>query len=91
MRCPLAAKVITIGPDGSMRFIHDDALRGLLQQGQATIRRASHVEPGDPVQGQDPLKWYADMAPSSGSVLGPFDTRQAALDAEVAWINQHIL
>lgn len=86
-------KIIHIPDDPTkpMQFIHDDALGGLLQQGKATISRASHVEPGDPAKGQNPLQWYADMAPSSGPVLGPFETRQSALDAEVAWINQNVL
>ena len=90
--------IIVVKPNGAMWFIHDDRLRGLLRQGEASIRRASHVEPGDPAQGQEPLKWYVDLSPSGShkhkhkqKVLGPFDTRQEALDAEVAWINQHVL
>ena len=67
------------------------SFRGLLNEGKAEVKRASQVEPGNPVVGQDPLKWYADMALSGGDVLGPFDSRQEALDAEVAWINQHVL
>lgn len=35
-------------------------------------------------------KWWADLLPSGGPVLGPFDTRQAALDAEVAWLREHM-
>lgn len=33
-----------------------------------------------------PNKWWADMAPVGGPVLGPFDGRQQALDEEVAWL-----
>jgi len=84
-------KIITVKPDGTMQFVHDDRLRGLLHQGAASIKRASNVEPGDLIQGQDPLKWYASMALSCGPLLGPFDTRQAALDAEVEWINTNVL
>jgi len=80
-----------IRTDGTLRFIHDDSLRGLLDQGKATITRASHVEPGDPAKGQNHSKWYADLAPSHGPVLGPFDTRQAALDAEVEWVTNNVL
>jgi len=69
---------------GTTRFLYADNLAPLLQQGEATVRRASHVEPTDPA---DPSKgWSADMAPSGGPVLGPFPTRQAALDAECAWL-----
>ena len=49
----------------------------------ARTQRASHVEPG-------PTGWTADMAPVGGPVLGPFDTRQTALDAEVAWLRAHL-
>jgi hypothetical protein len=84
-------KIIDIAPNGKMTFIHDDQFKGLLSQGKATITRASHVEPGDPAKGQDPLKWYADMAPSNGPILGPFETRQEALDQETTWINENVL
>ena len=85
-------KIITIKPDGTMQFVYDDKLKGLMGHGQATIKRISHVEPGDPAKGQEPLKWYADMAPSGRPVvLGPFDERRQALAAEVEWINNNIL
>lgn len=84
-------KVITVKRDGSMRFVYDDKLRGLLSQGQASVRRASHVEPGDPDKGLNPLLWYADMSPSAGPLLGPFDLRDQALAAEVGWLNENVL
>lgn len=84
-------KIITVKPDGTMQFVHDDRLRGLLHQGAASIKRMSNVEPGDVERGQNPLGWYADLAASSGPVLGPFETRQAALNAEVEWINTNVL
>ena len=87
----MATHIINVPRSGPIQFIYTDALKGLLTLGSAKIDRASHVEPGEPSKGQDPLKWWADMAPSGGPVLGPFDTRQAALDAEVVWINQHVL
>jgi hypothetical protein len=36
-----------------------------------------------------PMYWWADMLPMNGPVLGPFDTRSKALEAEVAWIRKH--
>jgi hypothetical protein len=84
----VAKKIITIHPDGTAQFIHDDRLNGLLHQGESHIKRASFVEPGDPSKGQDPLKWYAGIV--TGPVLGPFVTRQEALDAEVAWLNENL-
>jgi hypothetical protein len=32
-------------------------------------------------------KWWADMLPVRGPVLGPFDTREEALREEVVWLN----
>lgn len=63
-----------------VRFIYSDDLRSLMAQGQATTRRASHVEP-------EGSKWVADLSPVNGPKLGPFDTRAEALKAEVAWLN----
>ena len=83
--------VINVQPGGTAQFVYDDRLRGLLAQGKAEVKRASMVEPGDPAQGQDALQWYADVAPSGGGVLGPFASRQEALDAEVVWIHTHVL
>ena len=60
---------VWIRPDGAVRFVYDDALRGLLALGQPTIRRASHVEPTPDGQ------WTADLGPMEGPVLGPFETR----------------
>ena len=86
----MTRKVIHISRAGTIAFVHDDRLRGLLNHGPARIRRASHVEPGDPAKGQDPLQWYADMSLSGGGILGPFPSRAAALSAEVEWINAHL-
>ena len=85
----MAKKIINIKPDGTAQFIHDDRLNGLLHQGKAKIERASFAEPGDPSKGQDPLKWHASVV--AGPVLGPFVTRQEALDAEVNWLNENLL
>ncbi|MGH7358818.1 MAG: hypothetical protein ACREJR_08390 [Candidatus Rokuibacteriota bacterium] len=74
---------VWIQPDGTVRFLYDDALRGLLALGPPTIRRASHVEPTPDGQ------WTADLGPMDGPVLGPFETRAAALDTERAWLVHH--
>lgn len=34
-------------------------------------------------------KWWADMLPSNGPVLGPFFTNTEALTAELAWLDRH--
>lgn len=38
-----------------------------------------------------PNCWWADMLPMNGPVLGPYATRQVALDAEVEWLDEHHL
>ena len=34
-------------------------------------------------------QWYADLTPVNGPVLGPFDSKQLGLDAEVAWLREN--
>jgi len=73
---------INVGPDGMLGFIYDDDLNALLGLGSAELRRASHVEPIDG-------KWYADLSPVRGPMLGPFALRAEALRAEVDWLHAH--
>jgi len=60
----------------------DDAAEMLELVGNVSIARASHVEPA---QGG----WSADMSPVGGPILGPFDRRGAAIDAEIAWLKEN--
>lgn len=74
---------VIVGPDGRARFIYSDDLAAVTKElGKATTRRASHVEPSDG-------GWTADLAPVGGPVLGPYVTRQEALDREVEWLREH--
>ncbi|MEQ9380028.1 MAG: hypothetical protein RJP95_04140 [Pirellulales bacterium] len=75
---------LVITPTGTTRCIYDDVL-DLHHLGRVTIRRGSHVEPD--AHG----RWQADMSPVKGPVLGPFKRRQAALEAERAWLLAHWL
>ncbi len=75
---------------GRIKAIYDDALTALFDGAEVKVERASHVEP------QFGLRsfvngWYADMRPVDGPVMVGFNTRQEALDAEVRYINQHVL
>ena len=65
---------------GRLAFIYADDLACLLPLGAATVTRASAVEPA-PMG--DIIGWAATMV-DDGVVLGPYATRQEALDAEVA-------
>ena len=76
---------IRISRAGTLEFIYHDALRPLLTAGEATIRRASHVEPTPDGQ------WTADLTPLHGPILGPYLTRADALTAETDWLIQHWL
>ena len=71
---------------GEITGIYDDELVGLMvDAGSVKTTRASHVEPAS--NGG----WYADMSPVGGPMLRGFITRQQALDAEVLYLNQHII
>lgn len=82
-------------------------LEALMAQGEATIRRASHVLPAHPLKrlafvwlrrlmGESGAaakwtrswggEWTVDLAPSGGPKAGPFQSRQDAIDYEVAWL-----
>jgi hypothetical protein len=69
--------------ESEIRFIHQDDLAEVFQAGKATTRRASHVEPGKG-------GWSADLRPVNGPVLGPFNRRDTALQAEDSWLRQHL-
>ena len=81
MRSRLKPFSLSVSPEGVATFIYTDALAPLLKEGKATIQRASYVEPDD--KGQ----WWATMKPFGEEVvLGPFTTRQEALDEEERYL-----
>jgi len=69
--------------EGEIRFIHQDDLAEVFQTGKTTTRRASHLAPGKG-------GWNADLRPVNGPVLGPFNRRDTALQAEDNWLRQHL-
>jgi len=83
---------ISVSPTGVITAIYDDALAGLFDQGETTIRRASHIEP------TPSGKWIADMSPAikhynlecDNPILGPFDLRADALAAEHRWLEEKL-
>ena len=70
---------LVIDRRGTVQCVYAEAI-DLCRLGDLTFRRASHVEPD--ARG----RWWADLAPVGGPVLGPFDRRSAALAAEQAWL-----
>ena len=75
---------LVVTSDGNVRGVYDEAV-DLHAFGPLHIQRASHVEPD-----ADGC-WRADLSPVDGPVLGPFERRGAALDAERAWLETHWL
>ncbi len=75
---------LLVKTDGTVRAIYDEAIDlGVL--GRPTITRASHVEPSQ--EG----RWTVDLTPVGGPVLGPYDRRGEALEAEHDWLERHWL
>ena len=75
---------LLVRPDGMVRAIYQEEIDlGVL--GRPTITRASHVEP------DRDGRWRADLTPVGGPVLGPFDRRSEALEAEREWLERHWL
>ncbi len=80
----MVAVQIVIEPSGAVRCIYSEVIN-LAVLGSPAISRASHVEP-------DPHgRWWADLSPVNGPVLGPFDCRSQALAAEQEWLQIHWL
>ena len=70
---------LIVSPDGTIRAVYAEVIDlGVL--GHLVISRASHVEPNDSG------RWLADLTPVAGPVLGPFDLRSEALEAEQDWL-----
>jgi hypothetical protein len=70
---------LIVSPDGTIRAVYAEMIDlGVL--GVLVISRASHVEPNNSAQ------WIADLTPVAGPVLGPFDLRSEALEAEHTWL-----
>ena len=70
---------LIVSPDGTIKAVYAEAIDlGVL--GHLVISRSSHVEPNDSG------RWLADLTPVAGPVLGPFDLRSEALEAEQAWL-----
>jgi len=75
---------LVIERDGRVRGIYGEEF-DLAALGSPRITRASHVEPD--AQG----RWLADLSPVGEPILGPFERRSDALEAEVAWLDANWL
>ena len=75
---------LVIEADGRVRGVFGEEI-DLVALGSPRISRASHVEP------DDDGRWLADLAPVGGPLLGPFEGRSEALDAELSWLEKNWL
>lgn len=75
---------LVIAPNGVVSCVYTDELN-LASLGAVEIRRGSHVEP------DSNGNWHVSLAPVQGPELGPFSKRSLALQAEIAWLEEHWL
>lgn len=73
---------VVVSTDGGLSSIYCELIN-FKEFGPSQIRRASHVEP------TEDGRWLADLSPSAGPLLGPFDSRSQAIEAEVQWLRDH--
>lgn len=74
---------LRVRTDGTVSCLYTEEL-DVAGLGVAMVTRASHVEP----DGEG--RWWADLAPSGGPRLGPFQRRSEALAAEAAWLEANL-
>ena len=74
---------LVVRPDGQVRCLYDETI-DLASIGALHIRRASCVEP------DSSGRWWTDLSPASGPILGPFAYRSQALSAERCWLDAHL-
>ena len=75
---------LVVEPGGAVRAIYSEVIN-FAALGSPAISRASHVEPDE--QG----RWWADLSPVAGPMLGPFACRSEALQAEQSWLEDNWL
>lgn len=68
-------------PDGRVRFVYSDILAKFLNIGDCEVKRVSTV---DPEFADSRVVWYANIF--DGTRLGPFDSREDAISAEVCYL-----
>lgn len=77
---------------GRIISLYNDEISILLQKelkAKSTIERVSHVKP---IPGEnEEIIFEADLAPVGGPKLTGFKTRKKAIQAEIDWVNEHLL
>ena len=75
---------VVVTADGDLRFVYAETV-DLRSLGPTTLRRGSYVAP------DAAGRWLVDLGPVAGPRLEPFAKRSEALEAEVAWLQEHWL
>ena len=70
---------LVVDPKGTVRCVYSEGI-DLGALGALQVARASHVDPD--ASG----RWWADLRPVGGPVLGPYPRRSEALAAEASWL-----
>ena len=74
-------RILHFDAAGAIVFIYNDDLRFLMDEGGVAIKRASNVEP------TPDSRWDVDFFPLGlDTHLGPYDSRQAALNEEARYL-----
>lgn len=76
-----------IGPQDIQRASHVEPVSGISADALEWLNREQ--QRANNFVNLAPTDWIADLRIVNGPVLGPFNTRQAALDAEAAWLHEH--
>jgi len=75
---------LVVRPNGHVRCLYDETF-DLASIGALHIRRASRVEP------DSSGRWWTDLSPAGGPVLGPYPLRSEALTAERQWLEHSLV
>ena len=70
---------------GKARAIYSEELVPYIRALDGKIERATYAEPADDGT------WYVDLTKFGGGLVRGFETRQAAVDWEIAWLKKHWL
>lgn len=88
---PLTAQIAKAmgGPVTTRRASHVESTADLSPQARETIARQRNLPATYDLDVFFAERWWADMTPVNGPVLGPYDTREKALDDEKVWLEEH--
>ena len=77
---------VLVTEEGDVIYVYNPLIDSIFRDSgfKGVPKRASSVEP------IDDSNWEADLSRVGGPVLGPFSSRDEAVDAELEWLNENI-